>query len=277
MSSLYDPAYLSDFYDRYGGEEWLRLMRSASARINYEVHLHILRKYLRSDQEILEIGPGPGRFTIPMAQAGANLTLLDISREQLRLNEEKTLSAGIDQRVIARHQGDIVDLSRFGNETFDLVTAYGGPLSYVYDAAPKALQEMVRVTKHGGYVLFSVMCKWGSTRMLLSPILSLIPIHGIDTIEETLFKGDIHDQLGSAHRFHMYSAKELKALLAMSRCETVELSASGVIANQNEEVLEGKWCDAAFWKRFIMWEIEASRQPGLLDAGSHIIAALRKP
>jgi ubiquinone/menaquinone biosynthesis C-methylase UbiE len=211
-----------------------------------------------------------------MAGAGAHMTLVDISQKQLELNELRLGATDLEPMIRGRYQLDVVDLSKFADNTFDISIAYGGPISYVFDKGAKAISELLRVTKPGGYVLFSVMSKWGSTRKMLPPIMRLIDHYGIETIGDILHSGNVNYQLRSEHRFHMYDSMELVQMLAELDCELVHLSASGVLAIQNDVELEGRWEDPTFWPKFLEWELEASRQPGALDFGTHIIAVLRK-
>ena len=251
--------------------------RSAADRINFQIHLEILKRYLQTGMNVLEIGPGPGRFTIPMAEMGAQLTLADISKTQLDLNDERIKEAGLQSNIVARHQLDIINLEIFGDNSFDLSTAFGGLISYVFDRRSNALKEMLRVTKNGGYVLFSVMSKWGSTQLLLPEVLAVLDHYDLATVAEILQSGNLHQQIKAQHRLHMYSSQELRHLIESLDCEFIEMSASGFLSYQNNLDLEGKWDDLVFWPAFLEWEIEASRQPGDLDAASHIIAVIRKP
>ncbi|NIM09068.1 MAG: methyltransferase domain-containing protein, partial [Planctomycetales bacterium] len=49
--------------------------------------------------------------------------------------------------------GDICDLSCFSDHTFDTTVAFGGALNYLFEKAPLAVRELVRVTKPGGTLL----------------------------------------------------------------------------------------------------------------------------
>ena len=90
---------------------------------------------------MLEIGAGPGRFTIELARLGAHVTVGDLSPTQLCLNAAFVAEAGCEHVVEARLQLDAVDLSRFTDGSFDAVVCYGGVLSYLFDHAGDALGE----------------------------------------------------------------------------------------------------------------------------------------
>lgn len=186
--STYDAAHISSFFDPYGEREWNRF-EAPLDRVSLHLHTHYLKKLIKPGMSVLDAGAGPGRFTIELAKVGAKVTVGDISKEQLAQNLERVLAAGFEDAVIARHQLDITDLSRFEDATFDAVLCYGGPLSYVMDRADDALAELLRVTKPGGVLLMSVMSKVGATRIFLPGVLEFFRLHTLDVAEEVIRTG----------------------------------------------------------------------------------------
>jgi ubiquinone/menaquinone biosynthesis C-methylase UbiE len=153
----YDATTVRNFFDQYGDREWERFGDRAQDSVNLHVHTHYLRRHVAAGTSVLDAGAGPGRFTIEIARIGANVTVFDLSPEMLDQNRRRVAEAGFERSVTAREQGDITDLSRFGDDSFDAVVCYGGPLSYVMDRADEALGELLRVAKPSAPVLLSVM------------------------------------------------------------------------------------------------------------------------
>lgn len=61
---------------------------------------HLVAKLdLKPDMEVLEIGGGWGSLAIRMAQAGARVTSLNVSPEQVKIAEERVRAAGVEDRV----------------------------------------------------------------------------------------------------------------------------------------------------------------------------------
>lgn len=61
---------------------------------------HLVAKLdLKPDMEVLEIGGGWGSLAIRMAQAGARVTSLNVSPEQVKIAEERVRDAGVEDRV----------------------------------------------------------------------------------------------------------------------------------------------------------------------------------
>jgi SAM-dependent methyltransferase len=101
---MYDPDRIAAYFDEYGAREWDRLERSPVGRVNLELHRRFLVRLVHAGDHVLEVGAGPGRFTIQLAQLGARVT------------------------VASRELADVIDLGRFEDWSFDVTTAYGGPL-----------------------------------------------------------------------------------------------------------------------------------------------------
>ncbi len=142
----------------------MRFDRRLCERVSLEIHRNFLSDFVHKGDRVLDAGAGPGRFTIDLVRLGATVVVGDISPEQLRLNEEKVKEAGAEAAIESRELLDISDLSRFEDESFDVVVCLGGPLSYVFDGASSALAGMARVLKPGGRVLVSVMSRLGTHR-----------------------------------------------------------------------------------------------------------------
>src|SRR5206468_6629332 len=118
-------------------------------------------------------GAGPGRFSLELVRLGADVVALDISPGQL-----EQLRGRLPE--IEAHLGDVTDLSRFADNSFDVTVCYGGPLSYVQDRAEETLAELVRVTRRGGHVLVSVMSTIGTVVHYLAVLFDVARQDGVD-------------------------------------------------------------------------------------------------
>ena len=292
-AATYDPEYVRRYYDDYGEREWARFeagpdnSRAPANLVNLHLHLWHLRRYVRTGDDVLDVGAGPGRFTIELARLGARVTVGDISPVQLALNRQRVQDAGYEASVVHRAMMDVVDLSTLPPDHFDAVVCYGGALSYVFDRADQALGELLRVTKPGGYVLLSVMSLLGSCRRFLPAVLDLARQHGPGVIDE-LFQ--THDQVGAIagaahgpHVFRFYTWSSLQELLRRHPCRVVDASAANFLGiGNNEQLIEPLMQDAQgsgtsrLWDAYLAWEVECCRQPGAIDGGTHIIAVVQK-
>jgi ubiquinone/menaquinone biosynthesis C-methylase UbiE len=99
-------------------------------------------------KRVLEIACGTGRFTVLLAERGANVVGLDISRAMLTQGREKAREAGVDDRI-SFLLGDAARLP-FPDDHFDAVFAMR--FFHLAKTPAKFLTEMARVSK--GRVFF---------------------------------------------------------------------------------------------------------------------------
>ncbi len=259
----YDAEHIARFFDDYGTREWERFDASPMDRVGLEVHLRLLREHIRSGDRVLDAGAGPGRFTLELARLGASVVVGDLSPGQLALHAEKT--ASVEESVESRELLDITDLGRFEDASFDAVVCFGGPLSYVLGEADRALAELLRVTRPGGHVLLSVMSLLGAARAFFDQLLPLVEKFGWQRAVTDIFAtGDLDAEINNGHVCRLYRWSDLERLLARHPCRVVSASAANFLSVGND----------AWDERFLEVEIEACREPGALDGGTHILAVV---
>ena len=210
----YNPDWVANYYDEYGDREWARFARSPADEVSLFLHTHYLERFVEPGSRVLEVGAGPGRFTKIMAEMSCRVLVADISQVQLDLHRKHAEELGFEDSVEERLKLDICDMRRLSDEFFDAVVCYGGPLSYVFDQAPSALRECVRVCRRGGYVLASVMSLWGPTHRYLDEVLE-VPPENNSKITET---GDLTPENwpGVVHRCHMFRPNEVRELASQA-------------------------------------------------------------
>jgi len=261
----YDPEHIARFYDDYGAREWGRFDLSGMDRVGLEVHLRLLREHIRAGDRVLDAGAGPGRFTLELARLGARVVAGDISPAQLELHAEKT--ASVEDSIESRELLDITDLGRFPDGSFDAALCVGGPLSYVLGEADRALSELLRVTKQGGTVLLSVMSLLGTARAFFEQISGLIDEFGWQRAVADVFDtGDLDGELNRGHVLRMYRWSSLERLLERHPCRVITASAANFLSARND----------AWDERLLEIEIQACREPGALDGGTHIVVVLER-
>ncbi len=106
-----DPVHA--YFEQLGSGEWERF-ESVRGRVSLEVHRRFLSRFVRSGDRILEIGAGPGRFTIHLAELGARVLVTDISATQLSLNKRRVAEARCQAAIEAFRELDLRELSEVG-------------------------------------------------------------------------------------------------------------------------------------------------------------------
>jgi ubiquinone/menaquinone biosynthesis C-methylase UbiE len=270
---MYNAKTISEFFDAYGEREWNRLTATPRDQVSFHIHKHYLEKFIKAGNRVLEAGAGAGRFTIELAKLGANITVGDISKVQLELNEKYVKEAKLEKYVEARVQLDITNLSEFDDNHFDAAVCYGGAISYVLDKAEQAISELLRVTKPKGYLLLSVMSLIGTTRLFFEDVT------GIETYPEVLTRvnrdGMLDNKLGHTP-LKMYRFSELKRLLQKFPCYLVAASAANYLSPGRDEFLRTHLQAEELKERFLVWELDYCAEEGAVDGGTHMIVIVQK-
>ena len=282
---MYDAEYTRKFYNHYGEKEWGRLERSAYGRLEAVTHNDFLERYVKPGARVLDAGSGPGRFSISLSRLGARVTVLDISDTQLELARKNVAEAGVSDSIEQYIRGDICDLSKFGDSSFDAVVCFGGALSYVCEHRQKAADELVRVTKPGGVILVSAMsvlaCVLGVVKAADLPYLNEPDNPDIGEVGisfwDVLRTGDLPgfaSKSGMRHAaMHMYTAEELARLF--NRFEILETAGCCVTLSEYSKTPDELAQEPA-WSTIVELERKLRIDPGLVNTGSHIILAARK-
>jgi SAM-dependent methyltransferase len=271
------PVDIGGLFDRIGESEWLRLDSDVQGRVACAMHQRLLARHLTGGMRVLEVGAGPGRFTIALAHLGCRVVVSDVSSVQLALNEEHVDAAGVADAVEDRIQLDVRNLSRFHNGSFDAVVAYGGPLSYVFEDAPQALRECFRVTRSQGVVLASVMSLAGSGRFFVESFLPSIEVVGLETFGAFLDDGDQRAlaNVPGAHPCRLFTWAQVQALVAEAGGEVLSGLASNWLSLGPGPVLEQFERSDELWSTLLDWEERFCAEPGAIDGGTHILFAAR--
>jgi len=98
---------------------------------------------------VLDLGCGDGTTALPLAQAGAEVTGIDIARNLVEAGNRRAAAAGLTR--LKFQEGDACDLEGVPDHSFDLTISIFGAMF-----APKPFdvaKEMVRVAKPGGQII----------------------------------------------------------------------------------------------------------------------------
>ncbi|MCD4759326.1 methyltransferase domain-containing protein [archaeon] len=117
----------------------------------------------KKNQNILDVGAGTGRFSILLAKQGHNITCLDQSKEMLEILDKKSKQEGLNLSLI---KGDALKLP-FQDNIFDACVSIR--VLWHFKNPEKLLEEMIRVTKKDGIIIFDLLNK-KSLRRFFTPV-----------------------------------------------------------------------------------------------------------
>lgn len=138
--------YLINFYNNYDEDKRLTVKYGT---VEFLTTMHYIEKYLKSDNRILEIGAGTGRYSHTLACKGYTVDAVELIEHNIEVFNKNTIP---DEKITIT-QGNALDLSSFSDDTYD-ITLLLGPLYHLYSKEDKqqALSEAIRVTKKGGVI-----------------------------------------------------------------------------------------------------------------------------
>jgi ubiquinone/menaquinone biosynthesis C-methylase UbiE len=128
---------LATGYDQYVAPQEAELANEALALVG-----------LRAGQRFLDVAAGTGGLSLPAARLGAKVLATDWSPAMIERFEARVRQEGLPDA-----EGRVMDCHalQLGDNTFDVTGSQFGVM--LVPDQPRALQEMVRVTKPGGRVL----------------------------------------------------------------------------------------------------------------------------
>lgn len=137
---------LITYYNKFNEDKRLK---TRHGQVEYITTMKYIHEYLLNieNPKILDVGAGTGAYSIPLVEEGYDVTAIELVKHNLRVIEQKS-------NKVKAYQGNALDLSRFANESFDLVLVFG-PMYHLCCTKDKlqALQEAKRVTKKNGVII----------------------------------------------------------------------------------------------------------------------------
>src|SRR5829696_2176410 len=113
---------VKDFYDANAAAEWQRL-ELALCRVEFIGTLRLIDKYFPERGRVCDIGGGPGRYAIELIRHGYEVTLFDLSDEEIRLARARLDDLGLcAEKLIV---GDAQDMSDVASESFHAALLLG--------------------------------------------------------------------------------------------------------------------------------------------------------
>jgi ubiquinone/menaquinone biosynthesis C-methylase UbiE len=262
-----------NYYAAFGENEWHRLT-SPEGVIEFAVTTHTLNKYLPKHGRLLDIGGGPGRYSLWLAQRGYRVVLADLSPNLLDIARAKIAEAGVQSRIEEVVTCNACDLSRFGDNSFDAVLCLG-PFYHLVEPADrdKAASELVRVLKPGGIAFIAFMPIYTFLRRTLALEDErrhlAQPEFMVRLMQEGVF---LNDASGRFNAGHGVRPQAVAPFMEQHGLTTVELLAdTGFAAPHAAQLEELARIDPKTHNQMMELIVNTANDPSLLGASIHLL------
>ncbi len=279
---------ITAYYNKFPEEKRLD---SRHGRVEYIVTasyvnriLAELRKTRGKDTiSVIDIGAGTGRYAVPLAEAGYQVTAVEFVKYNVGILKQKNSS-------VQAYQGDARKLKRFADNSFDAALLLG-PMYHLIteEDKVKALQEAKRVTKPGGFIFagylmneYSILTygfkqhhilemQKGQEKSITEETVGSFNDHssygGVTEDFHVIADpaGDLYDyvRLSDVDRFNA-KAEDLKSVIRFSPDGPANYMRQELNALSEEE-----------FAAFVDYQLAVCEKPELLGAGGHIVDVLQ--
>jgi SAM-dependent methyltransferase len=264
---------IRSYYGGLGEREWARLTTPLGA-IEFAVNTQALGTHLPPCAKVLDIGGGPARYALWLAQQGHRVTLADLSPELLAFARRQVAQCPHGDHVEAIVEVDARDLSQWADESFDAALSLG-PFYHLPDSddRDRAAAELARVLRPGGLAFVAFMTRYSLLRRTAAIPDErhhlTQPAFVARLLEDGVFINDV-----PARFTHGYGAhpSEIIPFFQGHGLEAIELLASeGIGWGIQDALAEMAAEDPAAHQTVLDIVIRTASDPAILGASDHLL------
>lgn len=259
---------LEAYYNKFNEEKRLD---SRHGRVEFFTSMHYIHQSLAEMMEgrrkeeihILDIGAGTGRYSVPLAQEGYDVTAVELVKHNLGRLKQK--GAGVHA-----YQGNAMNLKKFADNAFDLTLLFG-PMYHLHEEADKlrALKEAVRVTKPGGKILVAYIMNEFSVITY-----AFKEKHILEALQNGMLTQDYHCTDKANPLYSMVRLEDIAALDAKVDAARVQIIAADGAANYMRPFLNA--LSEEEFDAFLSYHLATCERMDLMGASGHTVDILQK-
>jgi 2-polyprenyl-3-methyl-5-hydroxy-6-metoxy-1,4-benzoquinol methylase len=260
---------VEQYYDQNALDEWQRLERH---RTEFAVTMLTLEESLPPPPaRIADIGGGPGRYSIALAEKGYQVTLVDLAQENLAVARDKSRQAGVGLDAVI--QSNALDLSDLASSTYHAVLLFG-PLYHLLTKEERlqAVREALRILEPGGLLAAAFITRFAQFRWAARNDPLWLP-RDREYTEQFVEKGT-HRVPGLFTDAHFAHPAEVVPLMESAGLTTVRLQGcEGAVSHLDEGInqLEGE-----DWDYWVQLNYRIGQEPSMYGASDHLLYLGRK-
>jgi SAM-dependent methyltransferase len=262
---------LEAYYNKFNEEK--RLL-GRHGQVEYHTTMHVINRYLeqlaqeqtdvaKTPLRIIDIGAGTGRYSVALAEAGYDVTAVELVKYNLGILKQKGAN-------VKAYQGNALKLKRFADDSFDLALLFG-PLYHLHsdEEQLQALMEAKRVVRPGGIIMAAyVMNDYSVIKY------GFMENHIKERMEKGAFTKDFQIRHDETELYDYVRLEQIDALDAAAGLQRLTIFAPDGAADYMRPVLNAM--DEETFRLFLDYQLANCERPELLGASSHTVDVLRK-
>lgn len=247
-----DTELVQEIYRRC--DESSRLTKSRASQVEFLTTVKYIEEHLRPGMRILDIGAGAGEYSLYFSRRGYAVSALELADANVAAFREKLTA----EDTVDLAQGNALDLSRYPDDSFDIVLLLG-PLYHLHSEADRlrCIAEAKRVCKPGGRLILAFI----SNDMVILTMFDQRPSYFLDgDYDKGTFRCDDFP-------FVFHTLDDCRALLQKGGVRVLrEVAADGV-----SELLKVKInaMDDASFAQYLRFHFYTCEKPEHLGASNH--------
>ncbi|MDS0526138.1 class I SAM-dependent methyltransferase [Clostridium sp. SHJSY1] len=235
---------IQNWYDNLY-DEWERLDYH---KIEFDITKRYLDKFIvGKNLEIFDIGGGPGRYSLYLAEKDHKVTLLDLSQKNIEVAKTKAKEFNIELEEYIH--GNALELDKY-NQKYDVILLMG-PLYHLIkeDDRRLVLKNALRLLKSDGIIVVSFISKYAPIQDNLT---YLCKIKEINDLFKYLENGENKEEDGFTTAYFSGPKEARKFLSNYNIKELVFAGVENILGCKEKEIclLEeeqyNKWIDVGF-------------------------------
>lgn len=256
------------YYNKFNEEKRLD---SRHGQVEFITSMKYIHKYLKeiekekpkSEIKILDVGAATGRYSIPLAEEGYDVTAVELVKHNLARLKAKGSN-------VKAFQGNAMKLKRFENDTFDAVLVFG-PMYHLHEKEEKckALSEAKRVTRPGGVIFVAYIMNEYSVITY-----AIKERHIKEGIEKGMLDENFHCTKTANELYSFVRTEDIEELNDIVGLQRMQVVAADGAANYIRQYLNA--LDEEEFQYYIRYHLSTCERADLLGASGHLVDILKK-
>ena len=227
---------IKQYYNEFNEDE--RLVNDNSGRLEFEMTMRILNKYLPQSATILDLGGATGVYTFPLAEKGYKMYLGDLSDRLIQIAKEKANKIN-NPNIISCDVVNATNLELYEDDKFDVVLLFG-PLYHLLDKEEreKCIKEVYRVLKKDGLVFASFIPYLSGSIAIVDRYFRHPEQVNVDNLKEVFNSGKFNNATNKGFQEGYYpNSSEIEDLFSSNNFEKISMMSIRGIGYEKEDRL----------------------------------------